>query len=439
MYPSLIYDIDGNDREGRAFHFFRSHILLELARVIRTPWYRLLLQACLVNKNLADAAIALGSLGERFQVNPVLTTGVQYADECHAFARRHYQAAISRIRHQLSSNEPQTIYVVLLCCFLFISFEFMQGNDQVVLIHLRNGLNIIKSTWPTAPAEIDVAQLSTIPEGAIQLRGCILHIFTILDVQAAVWLSLRSFQLNQMLVPLVGTSSGVNALGPFRHLDDADTSLTIQINEPYRFRRTVSAIDRPGSLQNPSQLPQGAVGDREKLIAQLSQWRTAFNLLLESLTTQIPGINHRSPYNVYTGHRISLMTVHHDITTLAAALTLQSPQAEDRLCRQSECTIFQKILAAAESLIQPVNIMLTPEMRPYIKTPPSDLIQPLFHFLPGLIQPLYFTAVKSRNPRTQQRAIALLGTKPWREGAWDSAAMAAIASRHVADGVGSSL
>jgi hypothetical protein len=329
----------------------------------------------------------------------------------------------------LNNNDPHSIDLVLICCFLFICFEFLQGNDQAVLTHLRHGLNIIKTTRSTATAETDLAQLRATPPSPGQLRGCILHIFTVLDVQTAVWLSLRSLQLDQTLVRLDLTDPGATPLGPFTDLDEADKSLKMQTNQLYRFRRAFSAIDRPHSLHDASQIPQTAIRERQRLVTQLSHWPSAFESLLTRLRTS-------HPIDAHTLHRINLMTIQHRTATLAAALTLQSAQAQDRLCGQSESTTFQAILTLAESLLQPVNVMLTPAMKEHIQTPPSDSALRFFHFLPGLIQPLYFTAVKSRDPRTRWRAITLLATKPWREGAWDSAAMAAIASRRVAVGAG---
>ena len=429
-------EVAKDDRGRRAFHFFRSQLVPELAHAVQTPWHRLLLQACHVDQDLADAVIAVGSLGERFYVNPVLTAGSQYAEDCHFFARRHYQAALLQLQHRIDRDGQQAIDFVLVCCFLFICFEFLQGNDQGVLLHLQNGLNIIKSTSTTSRAEIDFTELLTIPESSSQFRGCILHIFTVLDVQTAVWLSLRSFQLDQMLVRLVGTDPSIVPLGPFKDLNEADSSLKIQINQLYRLRRAISAIDRPEALRKPSQLPSAAIRERQKLILQLSKWRAALSALLEQATTSDIHNDPLMPLETHRAHRVSLMVIHHHVATITAKITLQSAEAEDRLCRQAEHAVFPEMLMLAESLLHPINIMVTWMMRSYLHGPSLELPHPLFHFLPGLIQPLYFTAVKSRHPPTQRRAIALLGKKPWREGAWDSAAMAAIASRRITDGAG---
>ena len=46
---------------------------------------------------------------------------------------------------------------------------------------------------------------------------------------------------------------------------------------------------------------------------------------------------------------------------------------------------------------------------------------------------MYFTAIKCREKVTAHKAIDLLESEPWREGAWDSAAMAKIARRRIVE------
>ena len=61
----------------------------------------------------------------------------------------------------------------------------------------------------------------------------------------------------------------------------------------------------------------------------------------------------------------------------------------------------------------------------------SDDIQ-MFAFVAGAIQPLHLVAEKCVDSSLCHEAIALLEEKPWKEGAWDSTTMAAIARRKLA-------
>jgi hypothetical protein len=54
---------------------------------------------------------------------------------------------------------------------------------------------------------------------------------------------------------------------------------------------------------------------------------------------------------------------------------------------------------------------------------------PLFSFRTSFISPVFFVAQNAPDINLRWRAIRLLSERPWREGAWDSAAMGAIAER----------
>ena len=57
----------------------------------------------------------------------------------------------------------------------------------------------------------------------------------------------------------------------------------------------------------------------------------------------------------------------------------------------------------------------------------------MFAFVSGAIRPLYMVADKCFDFKVSEEAIDLLEEKPWREGAWDSAAMAAIARKNLVE------
>ena len=59
---------------------------------------------------------------------------------------------------------------------------------------------------------------------------------------------------------------------------------------------------------------------------------------------------------------------------------------------------------------------------------PTGLL-PLFSFRTGFISPVFFVAQNAPDTNLRWRAVRILSERPWREGAWDSAAMAAIAER----------
>jgi hypothetical protein len=84
---------------------------------------------------------------------------------------------------------------------------------------------------------------------------------------------------------------------------------------------------------------------------------------------------------------------------------------------------FEQIVSLSTTLLLPVNVMGSSIVFPTAKK--------VFSFYEGVIKSLYFVAVKCVNIKICRKAISLLGTPPWREGAWESGSMMRIAKRKV--------
>ena len=124
------FNIFRNDQEHRGFYFFRFQVAEALAIALDSGshWNRLILQASHYNSIVLHAAIAVGSLGERFKINNVLTSENAEANSRHEFARLQYCKAIGQLRDQLSSGFEPPLEITLFSCFLFCVFEFLQGK-----------------------------------------------------------------------------------------------------------------------------------------------------------------------------------------------------------------------------------------------------------------------------------------------------------------------
>lgn len=70
------------------------------------------------------------------------------------FVMRQYNRAIENVYKHLEKNDPKSIVLVLVCCLIFISLEFLRANHGAAIAHLHNGIQIIISL-------IDIKRLST--------------------------------------------------------------------------------------------------------------------------------------------------------------------------------------------------------------------------------------------------------------------------------------
>lgn len=392
------------DQEHRAFHFFRSKTAPELASALQTTfWDSLILQVSHHDSTVRHAVVALGSLGERLQINNVLTLDNEEANKRHRFACTQYEKALQELRRQLSDNGEHSVEITLISCFLFICFEFLQGNDVGVLAHLRSGLNIVRCSEMTEKGNQMIYDLAACSDPG-DFRSNTKELFGNLDGLAALWLGLRSLQrpvvnARQPYVPMPEC---------FSSIDEVEKRLFGLIDEVYCLRDHAN-------LQNQVILRQEDLQEINTqqlyLSSQLEQWL----LSLESFL-----IRSGRELVIEDLHRVMIWRINRKVTSLMLDTTLE-PIEEDFYRNQDSA--FEEIVAFSISVLQPVNVMTNRKVFP--------TAQKIFSFTEGIIHPLYFTAVKCCNLSICRQAISLLSTSPWREGAWESASMAKIAEKQV--------
>jgi hypothetical protein len=117
---------------------------------------------------------------------------------------------------------------------------------------------------------------------------------------------------------------------------------------------------------------------------------------------------------------MAVMHINHRVTKLTLTMVLNDTEgAKDH----ADDPTYSEIVALAETLVRPKNVLVEGKVLRILNQLKPDDPLPLFRFSPGVIQPLYFTAIHCADPGVVQKALSLLNEKPWREGAWDSHVM----------------
>lgn len=411
--PSPIISIAGTDRERRSFAFFCYQIGQQLSTAMNiTKTHRLILQASHCDETVRSAVIALGSMGERLSINNLLTLENEQANACHEFATLQYYKALKRLRERISSDsEGSAKNPAILLCFLFAVFEFLQGNDTASLIHLRSGLNILRRDHGSPPTELRAVSPDKDP-----LTHEILRIFSIMDMQATIWLGLKTFQA-PMMIPLDKPDDSPGHLDVFFTLVEASDLLQFQILSTYQFRRLIAAYD---CAEFPSRVPPELYVKRKKLIAQLNRWHVSLEALIKK---------RRKENDTEMSQRIAVLKMNYEITLMVLTACLQPSDQQIYADHESN---FRNIVALARSVVGSTSDVVKLKVEDMVGANRRGIeLAPMFSFYSGVIQPLYFTAIKCQNLDICQEAIALLSSSPWREGAWDSTTMARIAARRV--------
>ena len=414
MIPGPIISLTGTDKERRSFAFFCYQTGQQLSTALNiTHTYQLILQASHCDEAVRSAVIALGSIGERLSINNVLTLDNEQANLCHDFARLQYYRSLKRLRERISNDSEGSANLAIILCFLFTVFEFLQGNDAGSLIHLRSGLNILRRDHGSLSTGIQTVS----PDQDLSKHE-ILKIFSVMDMQATVWLGLKAFEA-PIMIQLDGPGDAPAHLDLFSTLEEASESLNYQINCTHHFRRLAAAYD---GAESPKQVSPKMHAKREKLIEQLMKWPVS----LESLTEKIQG-----EIDAETLQRIAVLKMNYETHLILLTASLRPHDQQIYADHESE---FCHIVNLAKSIVGPTDDLGTLGVQHIVAADNTHANRaPMFAFYAGAIQPLYFTAIKCHNLKICREAITLLSSSPWREGAWDSATMARIAARRIHD------
>ncbi|KAL8774450.1 MAG: hypothetical protein Q9209_000823 [Squamulea sp. 1 TL-2023] len=415
--PTSLGGWTGTLEEFRGFEYFRVQTSQDLAYSLNASLQELVLQNSHRHQAIKHAAIALGSLGETIRINSSSTSldTLPPAFMKHEFARSQYHIAIQILQKNLQRAEKDTVEIALISCFLFAVFEFLQGNDQSSMSHLRSGLAILRTQY--FPHVDRKAVVQDITKQLSPMQAEIARIFHILDTQATMWLGLRTFQ-DKTYVPLDGgRASTYNTPEYFDSLDDACRDLINLITRVYNFRRYASQHDFAPSTTH---IPASIYDDKNALLDELDIHRRR---LSRFLARQIDAQTPEDP------HRVIILRINRKVTTMMLATYLEPH--EERFYARCMSHFWQIISLATFILRQtpemPRRVVQTVHRNNKAENMPYGRY--MFSFFAGLIQPLYFTAIKCREKVTAQKAVDLLELEPWREGAWDSTAMAKIARR----------
>lgn len=405
---ALSVGIGGSHAERRGFHFFQSYVWPQLSTALNSVfWERLILQTSHADSAIRHAAIAFGSLGERLLINNVMTFDNEDANRLHNFACLQYSKAIKELCEQISSGQERSIKLTLITCFIFICFEFLQGNESAAITHLKSGLEILRRSDFLG---IQLNQIHSMCSMESEDFGFhVTLIFAVLDRSAANWIAAPSFGMPTPII--TSLDYGPLLSEGFPNIDKATEYLENLITQLHGIRPAWGLVssDSNTSCKYPSKLTPLL----EHLFKTVDDWSNAMDAFMA---------RSRQGLCVQEAKKATTLILHHRVAALKLSASCQA--SEEDFYRDSE-PYFNYIVSMSTPLLRPIDSTID------FRGSDDKGDRHLFSFGSSLVYPLYFTAIHCRNPEIQKEALSLLSTSPWREGAWDSAAMARIAERRI--------
>ncbi|KAL2851171.1 hypothetical protein BJY01DRAFT_245107 [Aspergillus pseudoustus] len=382
--------------EKRCFGLFQSLTIPMFVTLFDSDLWRVVLQMSQEDLSVCHAVIALSALHEE----TLLRLPYRAPDSPHwDFAVKQYGRALGSLVRRLESNDPQMRYTALVCCLVFIMFEFLNDNYGGALVHLQNGVNVLTNgkgqlareaiiRRATAPLETNCSHFD------VALQKTFAH----LDVQSAHF-NQTSSRMN--FFPTNGDLIDLNLYTvSFDSLNGAKETLDPLLNNAFHIWKIAESVLRRQLTE-----PDNSVGYLHLLAHQQSMRRylsdhiACFQQFLTKFTPTTP--KHARSLDIIRLHQVIL---HLNVET---SVTLSE-------------MIFDNYLPEWTEAVDLADRIVKSSIAEFGSSLPNLVIDL------GVTLPLSWAALKCRDFTLRQRALDLLKLWPHSEGLHDTALLLAL-------------
>ncbi|KAF1982122.1 hypothetical protein K402DRAFT_397855 [Aulographum hederae CBS 113979] len=414
----------GTPQERRALDFFYSCTAPQLSGYFDAAfWKKLVLQISQSEPTIRYAVIAVSLAHEQTERAEQLEEEI---DGSHGqLALKEYNKAISSLSIHLSRSP--SVQIPLMTCVLFICLEFLRRDVDSAMAHTRNGFNIL-NTWRSRNSLMSSSPSSR--EESDFVEDHLTPIFSRLGITAELFGN--GFPLT---TKVYATNFEEDAPFHFASMAEARVTLVDGMNASLRFIRETT------DCRYMNQINIDQIIRHTHLLNRLQAWLDGFESFIATRRT--------SDTNSLTEeeeHGSDLLRIHY----LTIYVWLSAAISPDEMTYDNHMESFTTIVRLANKLHdsaapsafstntstsstsnQPANPFFESTRNSTSKSGSSPA-PPKFSFELGLIAPIYFVAIKCRDPYTRRSALSLLHrADKRREGLVDATRAFKIASRVV--------
>lgn len=288
-------------------------------------------------------------------------------------AQQEWKSAVRSLSARIQAH-PNSNLVPLVCCLLFTCIGFLKGNIESSMHHIRSGFNILATLCRDSDAAPDLGP-SLSSSGLKPIEDYIVPMFSRLSVLCSL--------AGQKTPPIYA---------PTAKEDSPQEDLTDSRRRLYEISDTcIRFIGKASSKAAMFQIDADDLIEQVKLQARLDAWCDQLDELLERM--QAAGKPAKQD-------ALNILSVHYKVIYIwMRACTTTGEMATD-----SHHTDFEELVHYAEQIAKPDVGVATPQ---------------LLSFDMQILGPLYYTALKCRDPVIRRRALEMLQLAPRREGLWN--------------------
>jgi hypothetical protein len=140
-------ELTSDSLEQRSFSYFKTQTLPQFSAPFRDEfWTRLVLQFSCQEPAVRHLLVALGALHESFEEEHSVissTSSLSRSLSLRNYSSLYYSKALVVLNTYISNHSWDGLAVSLACCIICIGFEWLRGEKDAALAHLRSGLLIL--------------------------------------------------------------------------------------------------------------------------------------------------------------------------------------------------------------------------------------------------------------------------------------------------------
>lgn len=385
----------------------------------KSLWSRLILQACEEDAALRHGVIALGALDKTCDAMGVTSFTSDYrpdrlaGDAHHTFALQQYGKSVKQMRESVASGQLD-MRTTLIGCLIAVCFESFHGNTQAAISQARSGVQLLNDWLPNFSARGALLRsMPSSPKIPVEIDDELILAFNRLDVESVSFMfappvPLTPSALHDSISALMTMPDRFNTLDSARLCMEQLMRTSIHwciYNSVHTDDEDVPVWDTTAETPELMTLIwthyHRTVRDWSQFVRMHNHWYAAASPLFERARTPAGQKELSAAIAIELRFRTCIVA----FSNIRGETDEQDPGLEDP----------RETLNLAESLSA---------RRKAHKLEHNSA----FTFDGPIIGALHVVTQKSSDPMLRRRAIALLESRPRREGPWDSLMIAKLAT-----------
>ncbi|KAK0631014.1 hypothetical protein B0T17DRAFT_616591 [Bombardia bombarda] len=425
--PASTSVLVSGEKEISCFEWFVNRTAPKLPGTFSSRfWNTLIIPASLNEPAISHAVLALSSVHKRGIAIPDSQRndpGVDAAPgEQEEFILQHFAKAISSLALHSSSKDRASFRIALITCIVFVCLDYLRGELQTALLHLRHGLRILgQMQILSCNTNEDGSRVLCLKQSRDLTDEWIVEAFSRLNLQVQLFRHPFHHHHPYPVILQVVALPDLETIVAFTSIKEAWEHMTHILNRVMSLTHQARERERMTPSPHREESIDNLLQHQQTTRRSLSRWSHLFDAFQgnSSAEERVPSFSQEELETVHLSLR-----VHHTMASIMAETCLQPG---DESVFDSHTSLFLLLLKQSARMSTLAELRNQPVVGGIFLGKPFNMSGSVVDL--GWIAPLYYTAIKCRVHRIRLQAIRFLESQPHREGIWDARITSCIARK----------